>query len=133
MQHLRVAVGVGEPDPRRVVVDVLRGHVGDCEQQWRAPVKLGLDEILRHFGLAIDPDLAAAELGEVQVVPGARVLQVDAVVGEALALQPVTDAGVDQRLHRVLLKDARADAGLDVVPRPVLQHDRVDALELEEA
>ena len=65
-------------------------------------------------------------------MPGAGVLQVDAAVLQALALQPVADAGVDQRVDGVLLEDAGADARLDVVARPVLQDDGVDALQGEQ-
>ena len=93
LEHLRVAVGVGEPDARGVGVDVLGGDVGDLEQQRRAAVELGLDQVLGDLGLAVDPDRAPAQLGEVQLVPGAGVLQVDAAVLQALALQPVADAG----------------------------------------
>ena len=124
-----VAVGVGEADPRAVGVDVLGRDVGDLEQQRRAAVQLRLDQVLGDLGLAVDPDRAAAQRREVQLVPGARVLQVDAAVLEALAVQPVADAGVDERVDGVLLEDAGADAGLDVVPRPVLQDDVVDALQ----
>ena len=93
LERLGVAVGVGEPDPRGVGVDVLGGDVGDLEQQRRAAVQLSLDQVLGHLGLPVDPHRAPAELGEVQLVPGARVLQVDAAVLQALALQPVADAG----------------------------------------
>ena len=123
------AVGVGEPDPRAVAVDVLRDDVGDVEQQRRAAVQLRLDQVLGDLGLPVDPHRAPAELGEVQLVPGAGVLQVDAAVLQALALQPVADAGGDERVDGVLLEDAGADAGLDVVARPVLQDDGVDALQ----
>ena len=129
LEHLRVAVGVGEPDPGAVGVDVLGRDVGDLEQQRRAAVQLRLDQVLGDLGLAVDPDGAPAQLREVQLVPGAGVLQVDAAVLEALALQPVADAGLGQRVDGVLLEDAGADARLDVVAGPVLEHDGVDALQ----
>ena len=47
-------------------------------------------------------------------------------------MQPVADAGVDQRVDGVLLEDAGADARLDVLPRAVLQDDGVDALQVQE-
>ena len=92
LEHLRVALGVGEPDPRGVAVDVLRDDVGDLEQQRRAAVQLRGDEVLDHLGLPVDPHRAPAEVDEVELVPGAGVLQVDAVVLQALAAQPVADA-----------------------------------------
>ena len=54
-------------------------------------------------------------------------LQVDAVVAQALAVQPLPHAGLGQQVDRALLEDAGADAGLDVVARPVLEDHRVDA------
>jgi hypothetical protein len=116
LEQLRVAVGVGEPDAGGVGVDVLGGDVGDLEEQRRAAVELGLDEVLGDLGLPVDPDGAAAQLREVELVAGARVLQVDPVVLEALAVQPVADAGVGERVDGVLLEDAGADPGLDVLP-----------------
>ena len=62
-------------------------------------------------------------------MPRAGVLQVDAVVLEALAVQPVAEADVGERVDCVLLEDPGPDPGLDVVPRPVLEDDVVDAPE----
>ena len=133
LEHLGDAVGVGEPDAGGVAVDVLGNDVGDLEQQRRAAVELRGDEVLDHLGLAVDPDRAAAELGKVQLVPGARVLQVDAPVFQALPVQPVPETDVGQRVHGVLFEDAGANAGLDVGAAAVLQDDGVDALEGEQS
>src|SRR4051812_18597809 len=76
-----------------VGVDVLGPYVGDLEQQRGAAVELGLDQVLGHLGLAVHPHRSRAQLREVELVPGARVLQVDAAVLHALALQPVADSG----------------------------------------
>ena len=58
-------------------------------------------------------------------MPG--VLQVDAVVAQALPVQPLPHAGLGEQVDRALLEDPGADAGLHVVARPVLEDHRVDA------
>src|SRR6185436_2393403 len=58
--------------------------------------------------------------------------QLDAVVDEALAVEPVGEPGVVEELDGALLEDARADAVLDVLAAARLEHDRVDSLEVEE-
>jgi hypothetical protein len=47
-------------------------------------------------------------------VAGARVLQIDAVVLEAVTVQAFADADVGEGVDGVLLEDPRPDAGLDV-------------------
>jgi hypothetical protein len=59
-------------------------------------------------------------------------LDLDPVVDEALTLQPVADADVDEEVDRPLLEDAGANAVLDVVARPVLEDDRFDAFAMEQ-
>ena len=59
-------------------------------------------------------------------------LQLDAVVHEALTLQALARAGLDEEVDDRLLEDAGADACLDVLAAPVFQDHRVDALEVQE-
>ena len=59
-------------------------------------------------------------------------LQVDAVVDDSLAVHALADAGVAQKVDRALLENARADAVLDVFAAAVLEHDALDAVDLEQ-
>ena len=59
-------------------------------------------------------------------------LDLDPVMDEALLLQPLADPDVDEEVHRPLFEDACADSVLDVVPRPVLENDRLDAFAVEQ-
>ncbi len=59
--------------------------------------------------------------------------KLDAVVDQALAHQPVADAGIDQCVDGALLEQTCADARTQVVGRPLLQHDAVDAGEPEQS
>ncbi len=59
-------------------------------------------------------------------------LKVDPVVDDALAIEPRPDARVAQELDRPLLEHACANATLDIVAVAVLEHDRLDAGDLEQ-
>ena len=59
-------------------------------------------------------------------------LELDAVVDDPLPLQAVADTGADEQVRRTLLEDAGADTMLDVVSAAVLEHDRLDALSVQE-
>src|SRR5256885_966010 len=80
-------VGVG--DVRGVggyVVDDGVGHLVD------ALGGAGRHEILLYLGLTVDPDTAAGQVDEVEMVPPAGPLQIDPAVLVALGAQPVTEA-----------------------------------------
>ena len=53
--------------------------------------------------------------------------QLDAPVGQALAVEPVGEAEAAQQLDRRVLEHAGTDAVLDVVAVALLEHDAVDA------
>ena len=57
---------------------------------------------------------AARELAQRDAVALAVELQLDAVVDDALALQPLADARLDEQIDRALLEHAGADPVLDV-------------------
>jgi len=58
--------------------------------------------------------------------------QFDAVVDQALALQPLAHAGLHEQIHRALLEDAGAHAMLDVVAAPRFDDHRLDALPVQQ-
>ena len=65
-------------------------------------------------------------------MPLAVELQLDAVVHEALAAHALAHARGVQQIDGALLEHARADPLLDVLATARLEHDRLDALELEQ-
>ena len=88
-----------------------------------------LDDLL----LPVDGDAAAVrKRGEIDPVPAPGELQLDPLVDEALAAQTVAHADLVQQVDRPLLEDARADPLFDVLAAPRLEHDRVDALEMQQ-
>ena len=82
--------------------------------------------------LRIDRDRAAGELGERNAMTAACEAKDDAFVHEALALQALADAAVDEKIDRSLLQHAGADRGFDFLPAARFDHDRVDAAEMQQ-
>ena len=58
--------------------------------------------------------------------------QLQPVVDQALARQPVADAGLGEDVDRALLQQAGADAGAQIFGRAPLQHDALDAGEAQQ-
>ena len=56
----------------------------------------------------------------------------DAPVGEALALQALAGAGLDQEVPRPLLDEAGADATFDVIAAAIFEDDGLDAFAVQE-
>ena len=59
-------------------------------------------------------------------------LELDPAVDDPLAPHPPADAGLVEEVDHALLEHARADARLDVLAAPVLEHDRLDPLAMEQ-
>jgi len=58
--------------------------------------------------------------------------QLDALMYEALAVEPIGEAELGEQVNRSLLEDAGADSLLDVLAAAVLEDDAIDALTLQE-
>ena len=123
---------VGERQQRPLGLEVGDGHAGDLEQQRPARLQPRLDQILDDLGLAVDDDRLAHQLLEVDPVPLAVELDPDPRVDLPVALHPPAHTGLDEQVGGPLLEHARADPRLDVLAAPVLDHDGVDALQVEQ-
>ena len=112
----------------------MNGDAGDLEEQRQAGVEPRGDEVFHDLGLAVDHDRASAgELAERNAMALTVELELDAVVDDSLPEHAVPDARLHEQIGRALLEHAGADPVLDVVAAPVLEHDRLDALALEQA
>src|SRR5207247_2438658 len=99
------------------------------EEQGVALVEPNPDQILHHLGLAVDDDArAAGEVAQWDAVALAVELQLDAVMDDALAPQPLAGPGGGEHVDGALLEDAGADPMLHVVAAAILEHDGLDAL-----
>jgi hypothetical protein len=65
-------------------------------------------------------------------VPLPRELELDPVVDEPFALEPLPHPDLAQEIDGALLEDAGANALLDVLAAPVLEDDGIDPLQMEE-
>ena len=76
------------------------------------------DQVPGHLGLAVDGDGLAGQRAEVDANAPAADGDLDAVMHQAFAVQPLGDAGLFQQGDRSLLQHAGANASLDIVARP---------------
>ena len=105
----------------------------DVEVEGSAGLQAETDQVLDDLGLTVDDDRPpVGEVAQRDAVPLACELQLDAVMDEALALQALARAGLDEEVDDRLLEDARADACLDVLAAPVFEDHRVDVLAVQE-
>src|SRR5207247_10537584 len=77
--------------------------------------------------LAIDHDPAPRQLDEVDPVPAAVELEVDAAVNEALPVHARAQPARAQELDRAVFEHTGSDTAFDVVAAPALENDRPDA------
>ncbi|BBJ40330.1 hypothetical protein SSPO_030480 [Streptomyces antimycoticus] len=124
-----LAALVTETDDGRGGVRLLDRQRLGLEQQRRTARlrQLKRDEILDDLGLGVDHHrLAAGGGGEVHAVAAALEAQLDALVGQSLAVQALAGAALPQHIHGALLQDPGPLAPLGIRPVPALQHHAVD-------
>ena len=119
---------VDELDARPLALDVVHATASASKRSGRPAREPRLDQILDDLGLPVDEDARAHQLAERHVVPLSVELEVDAAVHDPLAVHPLADAGVAQKLGGGLLEHAGPDPVLDVLARARLENDRLDAL-----
>ena len=92
--QLLLGAVVAEADAGRVGVDARDGDVLDLEEQRAAGVQAGVDQVLDDLLLPVDGDRrAAGELGQGDAVADAVEAQLEALVHEPLALEPLAQPG----------------------------------------
>ena len=123
---------VRKAQARRLGRDVVQRDAAHVEQDLPVGLDPRADQVLHHFLLAVDDDGAAGESGEIDAVTAAAEAQLDSMVREAFALQALADAGFDQKIDGALLQHAGAHTVLDVFAVATLDHDRVDAREMQQ-
>ena len=88
------------------------------------------DQVPGHLGLAVDGDGLAGEVAEVDANAPAADGDLDAVVHQPFAIQPLGDAGLFHQSDRSLLEHAGTNAGLDIVARARFDDDALDTMDL---
>jgi hypothetical protein len=130
--QLLTRAAVGERQPRPLSFQVGELHVADLEQERAAGAQPCFDQVLDDLRLAVDDDRLADQVLEVDPVPLPIELDPDTRVYLAFAAHPVADARLDQQFGRSLLEHAGPDPRFDVLAAAVLDHDRLDALQVKE-
>ena len=91
------------------------------------------DQILDDFVLRVDGNRAAAgQPAQIDSMAAAAEAQFDAVMDQADALESLADAGFIQQIDGALFEHAGADALLDILAAASLEHDRLDAVEVQQ-
>ena len=122
---LGAAVAVAQM--RAVAVEAVRLHVLGLVDGGAAGLAAVVHEVARDLGLAVDHDLLAGQRVQVDAQPALAEGHLEAVVRQALRVQPRGHAGFAQQVHRHLLQHAGADAAEHVLGAALLEHDVVDA------
>ena len=113
--------------------DLVHRHVLDVEIEGPARRPARRDQILHHFVLAVDGDRpTAGEFREVDPMPCAGEGDIQPLVAQAFAIQPIADARVAQEIDRALLEHPGAHALDDVILAAILEDDRIDAGEVQQ-
>ena len=123
---------MAEADRRRGRLEIVEGDVLDLVAQVAASFLPHGDQILDHLVLAVDHDRAARQLPEIDAMAAAAEADLDPVVDEPFRIDPGAEPDRAQEVDDALLEDAGAHAGDHVLLRPVLEDDRLDALEVEQ-
>ena len=110
-----------------IALEVVNRDVRCLEQQRQLSLETRRDQVLDDLGLAVDDNAPpTSQVAHGEVVPLALELQVDAVMDDPFALEPLADPGAFEQVDRALLQHAGPDACLDVVATPILEHHGVD-------
>src|SRR5688572_26053046 len=92
-----------------------------------------IDEISHDLVLPVDRDgLSAREIGEIDPVALPLKAEVDPVVAKSAALDARANAHGHQQIDRTLLEHAGAHSVDDMIAAAVLDHHRVDAVQMQQ-
>ena len=121
-------IGVAQPGPVGVEIGDLGGGHAEMDRVIAVVGEPSRDEVFDHLRLRVDGDgPAAGQSAEVDVVPLAVELQVDATVLKTLAVEPGGKPGLAQQRDAAILEHARALPCLAVRPAADLDQHGVDA------
>jgi hypothetical protein len=124
---------VAEANARLLGIEAVQADAVDLEEQGKAGVEPSLDQILDDLQLSVDRRRAATgQLADRDPVSAAAEAQLDAVLDEALAAQPLVKPQLGEQVNGALLEHAGADALLDVLAVPILKNDRLDPASVQQ-
>ncbi len=110
----------------------MQRHLAHFEAQVAAGRHARGHQVDDDFVLRVDRDRVAGQFLQVDAVALAAEGQFEAVVQRPFAPHALADAGLVQDIHAALLEHAGADGRLDVGAAARFQHDRFDALQVQQ-
>ena len=103
------------------------------EEDLAARLKPRVDQVLHHFMLAVHRDgPSAREPVQIDAMSAAVEAQFDTMMNQPFAPHSLAHARFVEQVHRALFEDARPYALLHVLARLLLDHDGVDAMQVEQ-
>ena len=97
-----------------------------------ARVQARADQILDDFVLSIHCDCASGQVLEVDPVTTSSEANFDPVMHQTFALQAITHSHLNEQFHRAPLEHARPDPFFAILPAAILQHKRIDSLQMKQ-
>src|SRR5690606_35058535 len=131
---LERVLGPAAPEVQRgrVAVDAFDPHVLALVKELAARGLTGLDQVCGDRGLTIDGEPSPGALVQIYALEAAVERQAHAAVRQTFGVEPRADAGAAQHVDRALLEDAGAHASEHVSPAAALEHDAVDAFDVQQ-
>jgi hypothetical protein len=119
-------------NPRRALLEIVHADVVGLEHDLPTSGEPCSNQILHHLVLAVDHHMLANQVGEID--PMIRAIEPHDHTRMQHAFLPHARAHsrVVQQLLRSVLQHTRANAVFDVVARTRLEHDRFDALQMQQ-
>jgi len=119
-------------DFRLGAFEVMHADAFNLEQDLAASGDAGIGQIFDDLVLGVDGDsFSTGQVFEIDTMAVAMEAQLDSIVNQALTLHPLAHAHFHEQVNRALLQHAGADSFLNVLPAAVLDHDRVNSLQME--
>ena len=106
--------------------------MGRFSQNLAAGREPGVEQVPQDFLLRINGDATA--IGQILEVDSMRPpieAQVDSVVDQPFSLKALAHSGFHEQIDRSLLEQASANSLLAILPCASLDHDRVDAVQMQ--
>ena len=122
-----------EADRGCLLVEIGEPRVARLEQNGSAGFDPRRDQVLQHLVLGVERDrLSASQLGQIDAMATAPEAKLDPMMHRTLALHALTYTGSPEQIDRALLEHAGAKCGLDCIATAVLEHDRLDAVDVQQ-
>ena len=114
-------------------VEVVDADVAGLENNLTAGCEPRRDQILDDFVLGVDGNRAASgQTAQIDAMAATAKAQLDTVMGQTEALEPLADTSFNQQVDGALLEQAGANPLFDILAAASLEHDGLDSGEVQQ-